>query len=155
MLSHVISGIFMFSQLFSPFTLSLSLSRFLIFSKHGISLLLSLSMSHVTVRQWMRHTTFPRYSMQEKQSFGESTLSLSAMSNHTDLAQRSLRGITYMENILSATLILPTPRDPSVTKKIIISFSLPQLQPQVNCTIVGDESLSHLKLVSKEQFLEL
>ena len=82
-------------------------------------------MSHVTVRQWMRHTTFPRYSMQEKQSFGESTLSLSAMSNHTDLAQRSLRGITYMENILSATLILPTPRDPSVTKKIIIFFSPP------------------------------
>ena len=74
-------------------------------------------MSHVTVRQWMRHTTFPRYSMQEKQSFGESTLSLSAMSNHTDLAQRSLRGITYMENILSATHILPRPRDPSVTKK--------------------------------------
>ena len=30
---------------------------------------LSLSMSHVTVRQWMRHTMFPRYSMQKKQSF--------------------------------------------------------------------------------------
>ena len=59
----------------------------------------ALSMSHVTVRQWMRHTTFPRYSMQEKQSFDESALSTSAMSNHTDVGQRSLRGITYSENI--------------------------------------------------------
>ena len=68
-------------------------------SKHGISLSTALSMSHVTVRQWMRHTAFPRYSMQEKQSFDESALSPSTMSNRTDVGQRSLRGITFLENI--------------------------------------------------------
>ena len=67
-------------------------------------------MSHVTVRQWMRHAAFPGYSMQKKQSFDvTAALSLlSTMSNHTDVpTQRSLGGITYLENIHLAIYIFP------------------------------------------------